>query len=141
VAGAPLSDTINEFLQSIDVPIIYGYGLTETTATVSCFVEPGFTIGTVGTVMPEVEVKIGENNEIMVRGETVMRGYYNKPEATKEAFTGDGFFRTGDAVRLTARNEIVLTERTQLPHAGGVCPRAGHSFQQHGRVGRESACA
>lgn len=111
VAGAPLSDTINEFMQSIDIPIIYGYGLTETTATVSCFVEPGFTIGTVGTVMPEVEVKIGENNEIMVRGETVMRGYYNKPEATKEAFTSDGFFRTGDAGHLTARNEIVLTER------------------------------
>ncbi len=111
VAGAPLSDTINEFMQSIDVPIIYGYGLTETTATVSCFVEPGFTIGTVGTVMPEVEVKIGENNEIMVRGETVMRGYYNKPEATKEAFTDDGFFKTGDAGLLIARNEIVLTER------------------------------
>ncbi len=112
VAGAPLSDTINEFMQSIDVPIIYGYGLTETTATVSCFVESGFTIGTVGTVMPEVEVKIGENNEIMVRGETVMRGYYNKPEATREAFTDDGFFKTGDAgLLIIARNEIVLTER------------------------------
>ncbi|MGI6573478.1 MAG: AMP-dependent synthetase/ligase [Fermentimonas sp.] len=111
VVGAPLSDTINEFMQSIDVPIIYGYGLTETTATVSCFVKPGFTIGTVGTVMPEVEVKIGGNNEIMVRGETVMMGYYNKPEATEGAFTDDGFFKTGDAGRLTARNEIVLTER------------------------------
>jgi long-chain acyl-CoA synthetase len=111
VAGAPLSDTINEFMQSIDIPIVYGYGLTETTATVSCFVEPGFTIGTVGTVMPEVEVKIGENNEIMVRGATVMRGYYNKPEVTREAFTNDGFFRTGDAGHLTEGNEIVLTER------------------------------
>ena len=58
VAGAPLSDKVNEFMQSIDVHIIYGYGLSETTATVSCFLEKGFTIGTVGKVMPEVEVKI-----------------------------------------------------------------------------------
>lgn len=111
VAGAPLSDTINEFMQSIDVHIIYGYGLTETTATVSCFPARGFRVGTVGKVMPETEVKIGENNEIMVRGGTVMKGYYNKPEATQEVFTEDGFFRTGDAGRLTDDNEIVLTER------------------------------
>ena len=111
VAGAPLSDTINEFMQSIDVHIIYGYGLTETTATVSCFLDKGFRIGTVGKVMPDTEVKIGENNEILVRGGTVMKGYYNKPEATQEVFTEDGFFRTGDAGYLTEANEIVLTER------------------------------
>ncbi|MDD4777560.1 MAG: long-chain fatty acid--CoA ligase [Fermentimonas sp.] len=111
VAGAPLSDNINEFLQSIDVHIIYGYGLTETTATVSCFTSTGYKIGTVGKVMPDIEVKIGENNEILVKGETVMSGYYKKPEATKEAFTDDGFFRTGDAGILTDDNEIILTER------------------------------
>lgn len=111
VAGAPLSDNINEFLQSIDVHIIYGYGLTETTATVSCFTATGFKIGTVGKVMPDIEVKIGDNNEILVRGGTVMRGYYNKPDATKEVFTEDGFFRTGDAGSLTDKNEIILTER------------------------------
>ena len=111
VAGAPLSDTINEFMQSIDVHIIYGYGLTETTATVSCFTAKGFTIGTVGRVMPDVDVKIGENNEILVKGDTVMSGYYNKPEATRDAFTEDGYFRTGDAGRLTDNNEIILTER------------------------------
>lgn len=111
VAGAPLSDNINEFLQSIDVHIIYGYGLTETTATVSCFTTTGFKIGTVGKVMPDTEVKIGENNEILVKGETVMSGYYNKPEATKEVFTEDGFFRTGDAGKITDDNEIIITER------------------------------
>jgi long-chain acyl-CoA synthetase len=111
VAGAPLSDTINEFMQSIDVHLIYGYGLTETTATVSCFPASGFKIGTVGKVMPGVEVKIGENNEILVKGETVMAGYYQKPEANKEVFTEDGFFRTGDAGILTEDNEIILTER------------------------------
>ena len=110
VAGAPLSDSINEFLQSIDVRIIYGYGLTETTATVSCFTK-GYKIGTVGKVMPHIKVRIGEDNEILVKGGTVMSGYYNKPEATSEAFTEDGFFRTGDAGSLTENNEIILTER------------------------------
>lgn len=111
VAGAPLSDTINEFMQSIDVHLIYGYGLTETTATVSCFPARGFRIGTVGKVMPDVDVKIGENNEILVKGATVTSGYYNKPEATKAAFTEDGYFRTGDAGSLTENNEIILTDR------------------------------
>ena len=111
VAGAPLSDSINEFLQSIDVHIIYGYGLTETTATVSCFTTTGFKIGTVGKVMPDTIVKIGENNEILIKGDTVMSGYYNKPEATKEVFTEDGFFRTGDAGKITDDNELIMTER------------------------------
>jgi len=111
VAGAPLSDNINRFMQSIDVHLIYGYGLTETTATVSCFPSQGFRIGTVGKVMPDIEVKIGEQSEILVKGETVMKGYYNKPEATAEVFTEDGFFRTGDAGLLTDDNEIILTER------------------------------
>ena len=61
--------------------------------------------------MPDTEVRIGENNEILVKGDTVMAGYYNKPEATKEVFTDDGFFRTGDAGRLTDENELIMTER------------------------------
>ena len=111
VAGAPLSDAINEFMQSIDVQLIYGYGLTETTATVTCFTSKGFRIGTVGSIMPEVEVKIGEENEILIKGKTIMAGYYNKPEQTAAVFTEDGWFRTGDAGRLTDNNEIILTER------------------------------
>lgn len=111
VAGAPLSDMINEFMQSIDVHLIYGYGLSETTATVSCFPHIGFMIGTVGKVMPEVDVRIGENNEILVKGKTVMKGYYNKPDETKAVFTDDGYFKTGDAGYLTENNEIVLTDR------------------------------
>ena len=109
-AGAPLSDEINKFLQSVNIPLMYGYGLSETTATVSCFLRRGFTFGTVGTIMPDVQVKIGENNEILVKGKTVTSGYYNKPEATAEAFL-DGWFRTGDAGSITDKNEIILTER------------------------------
>jgi len=101
VAGAPLSDTVNEFLQSVNIPIIYGYGLSETTATVSCSPGVGFQFGSIGKVMPDVQVKIDpENNEILVKGKTVMSGYYNKPEENAKAFTEDGFFRTGDAGRL-----------------------------------------
>ncbi|GHT72716.1 long-chain-fatty-acid--CoA ligase [Bacteroidia bacterium] len=111
VAGATLSDKITRFLHSVNIPLIYGYGLTETVATVSCFPPVDFEIGTVGKVMPDTEVRIGENREIQVRAGSVMKGYYKKPEATAEVFTEDGFFRTGDAGYLTEKQGIVLTER------------------------------
>ena len=111
VAGAPLSDTINEFLQSVNIPIAYGYGLSETTATVCFYPEIGFQFGSIGEVMPGVQVKIDPgNNEILVKGKTVMSVYYNNPEETKSAFTEDGFFRTGDAGRLEG-NTLFFTER------------------------------
>ena len=111
VAGARLSDTINEFLQSVNIPIAYGYGLSETTATVCFYPEIGFQFGSIGEVMPGVQVKIDPgNNEILVKGKTVMSGYYNKPEETRKAFTEDGFFRTGDAGRLEG-NTLFFTER------------------------------
>ena len=111
VAGAPLSDTVNEFLQSVNIPIAYGYGLSETTATVCFYPEIGFQFGSIGEVMPGVQVKIDPgNNEILVKGKTVMSGYYNKPEETKRAFAEDGFFRTGDAGRLEG-NTLFFTER------------------------------
>lgn len=109
-AGARLSDGINEFMQSIGVPIAYGYGLTETTATVSCFDYVGYEIGTVGKVMPDLQVKIGEDNEILVKGKTVFKGYYKNEKATAAAFTADGWFRTGDAGTMKG-DIIILTER------------------------------
>lgn len=110
-AGAPLSDKITEFMHACGIDIVIGYGLSETTATVSCFPIVGFEFGTVGTVMPGLEVKIGENDEILVKGPTVMRGYYNRPDDTAAAFTADGWFRTGDAGRIDESGAIVLTER------------------------------
>lgn len=101
VAGAPLSNRIAEFLISVNIPIIYGYGLSETTATVCCFVRKHYAIGSIGTVMPELQVRIDpDTNEILVKGGTIMREYYKKPEETAKVFTEDGFFRTGDAGRL-----------------------------------------
>lgn len=110
-AGAPLSASIVEFFHSCGINIVIGYGLSETTATVTCYPEAGYEIGSVGTPIPRVEVKIGEHNEILVKGPTVMRGYYNKPEATAEAFTADGWLRTGDAGRFDSDGTLIITER------------------------------
>ena len=110
-AGAPLSDTINEFLHICGINIVYGYGLSETTATVSCFDLVGYEFGTVGSLMPDIQVKLGENNEILVKGKTVMKGYYRKPEETARVFTEDGWFRTGDAGKVNEQGALVLTER------------------------------
>lgn len=111
VAGAPLSDQVNEFLQSVNIPIRYGYGLSETTATVCFYPETGFVFGSIGTIMPEVEVKIDESNsEILVKGKTVTSGYYNKPQENAKSFTDDGFFRTGDAGRKEG-DVLFFTER------------------------------
>lgn len=110
-AGAPLSTNITEFFHACGINILIGYGLSETTATVSCFPTTGFTIGTTGTVLPGIEVRIGEEDEILVKGHTVMRGYHNKPEATAEAFTPDGWFRTGDAGHIDEKGALVITDR------------------------------
>jgi len=110
-AGAPISDRICTFFRSVGVDIIVGYGLSETTATVSCFPEYGYEIGTAGTPLPEVSVKISDSGEILVKGRSVMRGYYNNPETNEKAFTRDGYFRTGDAGFLTPSGALVLTER------------------------------
>lgn len=110
-AGAPVSNKIVEFLKSCGINILVGYGLSETTATVTCYPTVGYEIGTVGTVMPRVQIRIGEQNEILVKGPTVMTGYYNKPLASEEAFTGEGWFRTGDAGRIDESGALILTDR------------------------------
>jgi long-chain acyl-CoA synthetase len=110
VAGAKLSDEITLFFKSIGVPLIYGYGLTESTATVSCYEYENYVIGTVGSIIPGLEVKIGEDSEILLKGKTVFPGYYNNPEATRQAFTEDGWFKTGDA-GIIKDNNIIMTER------------------------------
>lgn len=109
VAGAKLSDEITLFFRSLGVPLVYGYGLTESTATVTCF-EDQYEIGTVGSLMPDVEAKIGDEKEILLRGKTITKGYYQNAEANEKAFTADGWFRTGDAGEIRD-NKIILTER------------------------------
>ena len=109
-AGAAVPDEICEFVHSVGINMLVGYGLTESTATVSCFLNQGYEIGSVGTVMPDVEVKIGEENEILLRGKTITKGYYKKAEATAAAIDKDGWFHTGDAGYLKG-DQLYLTER------------------------------
>ena len=111
VAGAALSPEINRFLQSVSIPICCGYGLSESTATVCCYPEKHFDINSVGTVLDHVQVRIDpETNEIQLKGPTIITEYYNNPEANKESFTEDGYFRTGDAGRLEGKT-LYFTER------------------------------
>ncbi len=109
-AGAFLAPEIEGFFHAVGLFIAHGYGLTETTATVSVHEAHGFRIGTVGRPMPGVEVQIGEGDEILVRGAIVMKGYYHKPEATAEALE-DGWFHTGDAGCFDGDGNLVITDR------------------------------
>jgi len=110
-AGAAISPEIYRFLRSINVPMVVGYGLSETTATVSSCPLVGFDLNSIGTIMPALQVKIDpETSEILIKGPTVTSGYYHNDAANAEAFTEDGFFRTGDAGRLEG-DTLYFTER------------------------------
>ena len=110
VAGAALDDKLAVFFLSLGLPIMYGYGLTETTATVCCYPYDNYVIGSMGSLMPDVQVKIGEDGEILVKGKTVCSGYYKKPEITANSFI-DGWFRTGDAGKLVDGKHLYMTDR------------------------------
>lgn len=108
--GAALNADVSAFFDAVNVPVLCGYGLTETTATVTCNTLDNRVPGSNGQCLPEVEVRIGENDEILVRGDTVMTGYYKRPDDTAAAFD-DGWFRTGDAGRLDAEGNLYITDR------------------------------
>lgn len=112
-AGAPISDRIVEFMRSVGIDVLVGYGLSETTATVSFYPDVDYQIGTVGVPLPGLKVKIDDNGEILVKGATVTPGYYKNPKANEEAFTADGYFRTGDAGYFNEHGALVLTERVK----------------------------
>ena len=110
-AGSYVSAEVEEFIHSIGINMIVGYGLTESLATVSCdhLGEP-FTVGSVGRPIEGIEIKIGENDEILLKGPTITKGYYKRDALNAESFTEDGFFRTGDAGYLHD-GELYLKER------------------------------
>jgi long-chain acyl-CoA synthetase len=109
--GAPLAVELAEFYAAIDVNIFQGYGLTETSPVVSANTRKANKVGTVGRPIPNVEVKIAEDGEILIRGACVMQGYYRKPDQTRESFTADGWLRTGDIGHLDADGYLVVTDR------------------------------
>jgi long-chain acyl-CoA synthetase len=118
--GAPLSAEIAEFLHAVRLPVVVGYGLTETTATVSLFPEKQINYDSAGQNLPEVEIKIGDNDEILTKGNTMMKGYYKKPKETAEVFEGE-WLKTGDAGRFDEYNNLIITDRIKdlMKTAGG----------------------
>ncbi len=109
--GAFLSKEITSFFRIAGLPIIIGYGLTETTATVTAYDFDSYELGTVGRPLPNTRVKIGENDEILVKGFGVMKGYYNKPEETARVFDKDGWFKTGDSGKIDENGNLIITDR------------------------------
>lgn len=110
-AGATVSPDVEIFVHSIGVKMIVGYGLTESLATVSCdHRDEPFTVGSIGRPIEGIDIKIGENNEILLKGPTITKGYYKRDHLNAEAFTEDGYFRTGDAGYLK-NGELYITER------------------------------
>ena len=108
--GAPLSKALAEFFWAVGVPIYQGYGLTETAPIVSNNY-PQNRVGSSGKPIANVQVRIAEDGEILVKGPCVMQGYYKNPEATREVLTEDGWFRTGDIGHLDEDNYLYITDR------------------------------
>jgi long-chain acyl-CoA synthetase len=118
--GAPLSKEIQEFMRAIGIPVTMGYGLTETCASVTAFTETQYEFGSSGKLMPEMAIKFGDKHEIMVKGPTVMKGYYNKPEETAAVFEGE-WFKTGDVGEVDENGNLFITDRLKdlMKTAGG----------------------
>lgn len=109
--GASLSPEVTKFFESVGIHVTVGYGLTETTATLTLFPLTHFEHGTSGKALPGVEIRIGQDDEIQAKGNGIMKGYYKKPEETQKVFTEDGWFKTGDAGKIDEKGNLTITDR------------------------------
>ncbi len=119
--GGPLSVSDAEFFLGMEISVIEGFGLTETTPVTNVNLPGNIKPGTVGPPIPETKVKISDEGEILIKGPQVMKGYYKNPKATKEVFTKDGFFRTGDIGIIDEDGYLSITGRIKdiIVTAGG----------------------
>jgi len=119
--GAPLAKEICEFFHALDILVLEGYGLTECTAAVTVNRPDAFRFGTVGPALPGVELKLAEDGELLIRGETVFAGYFKDPQATREVLDEDGWLRSGDVAAIDADGFVTITDRKKdiLITAGG----------------------
>lgn len=108
--GAPLGHDMADWFCRMGIPILEGYGLTETSPTIAVNRRGAFKIGTVGKVYPDLQVKLAEDGEILVKGPTVFKGYWNMPEETRSAFV-DGWFKTGDIGSMDSEGFLSITDR------------------------------
>ena len=109
--GAALPEELGYMYLGAGIPIIQGYGLTETSPGITSCTEETNRIGTVGRPIPNVEIRIAADGEVETRGPNVMRGYYNKPEETRAVFTDDGWFKTGDIGTIDEDGFLRITDR------------------------------
>ena len=109
--GASVSDDVTRFFEAMGIHITVGYGLTESTATLTAFPFHHFIHGSAGVPFGDTQIKIGENSEILAKGSGIMKGYYKKAEETEMVFTPDGWFRTGDAGRFDEAGNLFITDR------------------------------
>lgn len=109
--GASVSPEVTKFFDAMGIHMTVGYGLTETTATLTAFPFQNYAHGSAGIPLGDTEIKIGENDEILARGSGIMKGYYKKPEETAEVFTEDGWFKTGDAGKFDEHGNLFITDR------------------------------
>jgi long-chain acyl-CoA synthetase len=135
--GAPLAPEIAYAFFGAGILILQGYGLTETSPSMTCTTEENNRIGTVGKVIDGVSVKLEEDGEILVKGKTVMQGYFNRPDINEEAFTSDGWFRTGDIGQFDKDGYLTITDRKKdlIKTSGGkyVAPQPLESLIKSSR--------
>ncbi len=109
--GASISEEVTKFFDAMGIHITVGYGMTETTATVTAFPFTKYKYGSAGKLLGDSQIKIGDNDEILVKGSGIMKGYYKNPEETAKIFTDDGWMKTGDAGIFDKEGNLTITDR------------------------------